>query len=354
MKRNSSLDTLRGIAVLMVIALHCVQAFETIHPSEKLSSLLEFIAANGALGVQLFFIISGYTMMLTFGKIIRKETVFAFYIRRFFRIAPLFWIAGICYLLKDGFSPRVWAPNGIDWQEILLTFSFLHWLSPQAFNSVVPGGWSIAVEVQFYILFPIFASIFIKSNYKSITPYLLISLIYVFSPIAGDFLFNILNKNVQNNEAHLIIGFFYFWLPKQILCFGLGFLLFNFFEKKYVSFVGIGILVVPALFTNWGVSVVFIFIFVWLVLVFNINLKPISIIGLVSYSMYLIHIAVIGLILFVMQRYVNSIQSFGIIFILVTALSLGLSLFIIKPFIEDPLINLGKRLSGNILSKIAI
>ena len=179
MKRISSLDTLRGIALLMVIALHCEQSISTIDPIKRLVNMSGLIASYGDLGVPLFFIVSGYTMMLTFGDRARKEVVYAFYIRRFFRIAPLFWLAGACYLIKTGLVPSVWAPNGIRWQEILLTFSFLHWLTPQAFNSVVPGGWSIAVEMQFYLIFPFFAYIAIKKQYKSIALYALIALIHV-------------------------------------------------------------------------------------------------------------------------------------------------------------------------------
>ena len=53
-------------------------------------------------------------MMLTFGVKIDAAAVRSFYVRRVFRIVPLFWIAIVFYLLftrGEGF--RIWAPHGI-------------------------------------------------------------------------------------------------------------------------------------------------------------------------------------------------------------------------------------------------
>jgi peptidoglycan/LPS O-acetylase OafA/YrhL len=83
-RRNQSLDLLRGIAILMVRLAHCAFATTSIVPS--------LAAAAGKLnqfGVQLFFIFSGYTKMLTFGDRVDLAAAGAFYIRRAFRIAPV-------------------------------------------------------------------------------------------------------------------------------------------------------------------------------------------------------------------------------------------------------------------------
>ena len=44
--------------------------------------------------------------------------------------------------------------------DVLLTFFFLHSSSVTAYNSVVPGGWSIAVEMQFNLPFPLLIYLF--------------------------------------------------------------------------------------------------------------------------------------------------------------------------------------------------
>ena len=336
----------------MVIALHCEQSISTIDPIKRLVNMSGLIASYGDLGVPLFFIVSGYTMMLTFGDRARKEVVYAFYIRRFFRIAPLFWLAGACYLIKTGLVPSVWAPNGIRWQEILLTFSFLHWLTPQAFNSVVPGGWSIAVEMQFYLIFPFFAYIAIKKQYKSIALYALIALIHVLVFTYGNALvYAFWETRLQPNEIQLVSSFLYFWLPNQLLCFGFGFWCFEFIEKRELNIGGLAILIFSGFITAWGVSLLLLFCFAFLLLSIRIQFSWLSNIGAASYSMYLIHIAVLGAVLYVGQRLFHWYPSLEVCFVLVTGASWLVSRYLTKPFIEDPSIRLGKYLSNKLLNR---
>ena len=61
-QRNQSLDLLRGVAVLLVVLVHCA-----ISATGNVPGLTAFAHEHGERGVQLFFIVSGYTMMLTFG-----------------------------------------------------------------------------------------------------------------------------------------------------------------------------------------------------------------------------------------------------------------------------------------------
>jgi len=77
-ERNQSLDLLRGAAILMVLLAHCAKATTSIVPG-----LNSFALDHGELGVQLFFIVSGYTMMLTFGERVDLAAARSFYIRRF-------------------------------------------------------------------------------------------------------------------------------------------------------------------------------------------------------------------------------------------------------------------------------
>jgi peptidoglycan/LPS O-acetylase OafA/YrhL len=70
----------------------------------------------------------------------------------------MFWLAILYFTLVDGLGPRGLEPDGIGVKQIALAALFVHGFLPSTFSSVVPGGWSIAVEMMFYVVFPILIS----------------------------------------------------------------------------------------------------------------------------------------------------------------------------------------------------
>lgn len=153
-QRLSSYDLLRGVAILGVIAVHSAQAF----PSGE--RYIDHLLSFGRFGVQLFFFVSAITMSYMWHKReYEANRIARFYIRRFFRIAPLFWCSIPIYLLINGLQPSYFAPEGINIHQVFLTATFLHGFWPDSINSIVPGGWSIAVEMTFYAIFPLIAII---------------------------------------------------------------------------------------------------------------------------------------------------------------------------------------------------
>jgi exopolysaccharide production protein ExoZ len=156
--RITNLDQLRGIAILAVICIHVSARF----PSNI--NLLDFILSLGAYGVQLFFFISAFTMCHVWNA--RKNTPdikYIFYKARVLRIIPLFWMAIIFYGLERAFFHPTKIPSSLDY--ILTAFS-LHTFYPTSFNNVVPGGWSIGIEMTFYLVFPFLMGIFFNKPIK--------------------------------------------------------------------------------------------------------------------------------------------------------------------------------------------
>jgi peptidoglycan/LPS O-acetylase OafA/YrhL len=149
------LDSLRGIAVLGVVLVHCGLLAQS-------SGFLGNVTAAGQYGVQLFFIVSAITISMTYRQHVKKHgtsptSAFAWLIRRVYRIWPLYAIAAFLYSI-EGFILNLYfggtfAPK-IDWFDIFANLIFIHTWIPSANNSVVPGGWSISVEVMFYCIFP--------------------------------------------------------------------------------------------------------------------------------------------------------------------------------------------------------
>lgn len=142
------LDALRGWAIFGVVIIHCSQVAH----SEGLTAK---VAEVGQYGVQLFFVVSALTISLTYDSHVAKygHTLTAsagWLIKRFFRIAPLYYLAAIIYPAVNYFAygtpfrPLAWLANIL----------FVHTWIPSANNSVVPGGWSIGVEMFFYLLVP--------------------------------------------------------------------------------------------------------------------------------------------------------------------------------------------------------
>lgn len=147
-QRYEWLDGLRAIAVSLVLVGHAKLAFQ-FELGRIGDSFLR--ALNGHLGVQIFFVISGFIITLLLLR--EKEangtiSLGAFWRRRSFRILPALWIfllvvAGLQILGVFTITPATW----------FASFLFLR-------NHVGEGWftghlWSLAVEAQFYLLWPI-------------------------------------------------------------------------------------------------------------------------------------------------------------------------------------------------------
>ena len=149
-RRFDYIDTLRGYAILGVIGVHSSELF----PS--LEWPLRLIADQGARGVQLFFTVSALTLMMSWQS--RADGVLPFWTRRVFRIGPMFWLALAYYLIVVGWlhvGLRYWGPTEISWRSALTSAALVLGFHPDTMNGIVPGGWSIADEMEFYALFPL-------------------------------------------------------------------------------------------------------------------------------------------------------------------------------------------------------
>jgi peptidoglycan/LPS O-acetylase OafA/YrhL len=139
------LDSLRGIAVLGVVMVHSWSWFGG---QLSLPWRMMEVAMSGQRGVQLFFIVSAFTLFLSHDnrRTEHRPTV-NFFIRRFFRLAPMFYIAaGLSYLfLRPWFGPR---------RYVVMSLLFVNGFSPWAIGYGPVGGWSVADEAIFYLCLP--------------------------------------------------------------------------------------------------------------------------------------------------------------------------------------------------------
>jgi peptidoglycan/LPS O-acetylase OafA/YrhL len=207
--RFQYIDCVRGYAVMMVIACHVTFAYP------ELPYRIRQLTESGWYGVELFFLASALTLLMSW----RAEaaagpvSVRAFFIRRFFRIAPAYYCAGLLYTF-------VTPPQAISLGPIIRTVAFINtlrpgWLTAPGVWWVVPGGWSISVEVMFYLVFPLYAAVATSAR----RALLLLGLLIAAGLVANE---AVLAWYAAEAQTRVIRDFLFFWFPNQAALFALG------------------------------------------------------------------------------------------------------------------------------------
>lgn len=298
------IDALRGIAILGVILTHVASAVEITGP-------VRYILNLGGFGVQIFFVVSAFTIFLTYRTSLRVEDapVRNFFIKRLLRIVPVFWAGIIIYTLIYGLDSRGWQ-NGPEVWHFITFITLTNVFVPHASSSVVPGGWSISVEVMFYFIVP-FLFVTIDNMKKSIIFTTIsmaagaLSLYYFpryFSELFGGY-----------SEARE----FWYRLPiVQLGCFGCGMILYfalsdtnikKFLNRSYTGIIAvlISFMMVSIVIISGGVIKQYIISMVALLLGLALSQNPYRIIvnpfmitlGKISFSAYLIHFIIIQMVI---------------------------------------------------------
>lgn len=147
MYKLSSLQAARGLAALMVVAFHSLFISTKYVESENFLPEIFFF---GQTGVDLFFVISGFVMIIAFrDKFGKKGEISDFLKGRFFRIYPTYWIYFLAVFLVFQIKPEIM--NGSQGGNVDLTASIL--LLPASTLPLLMVAWSLIHEVWFYLVF---------------------------------------------------------------------------------------------------------------------------------------------------------------------------------------------------------
>ena len=186
------IDGLRGIAVIMVLMVHTSQYVGNDYPGSFSFKLSEFIVNGGARGVQLFFILSAFTLFSSSRARYHIDTYpkIDFYLRRAFRIFP-FWFLMVLYMAFVTGTVH-------DIKRIILNLTFVFGFIRFIPNiELVSPAWSLFVEETFYLMLP-FLFLYIKNIYLAFKLFLitlLLAVLWLFSaykigiPNTGEFIF---------------------------------------------------------------------------------------------------------------------------------------------------------------------
>ncbi|NMM25003.1 MAG: acyltransferase [Phycicoccus sp.] len=152
------LEALRGIAAATVV----------VHHSWSLSTMPRFpgywvIEGFGSLGVNLFFLLSGYLLADTFWRPKEPGRLRTYWIRRIFRIAPAYYVTvGLLFVF---FAEHALLFSRQGARQILANATFSHYLFPGTSSSLNVDGalWTMTAEFLLYLALPLMALPFLRA-----------------------------------------------------------------------------------------------------------------------------------------------------------------------------------------------
>ena len=318
--RIEELDVLRGIAALSVILFHYTSKYDEVF-TPKIFSTFEF--KYGYLGVQLFFIISGFVIFMTINKVKSgKEFVY----KRFIRLYPTFWICLFFTFLITSFANIERFERSIT--ELLINITMV----PDLFKTKPIDGayWSLLPEIIFY------SFIWLIYKLKLINKIEWIGLIWIIISL-------LLKIYVKNDILNLLFITDYAYL------FVAGINFYKIYVKQ--STILNHIIIIIALITSYIFNDITesilctAFFCLFYLLSFNKliglkKLKPLVFVGVISYALYLTH-QFFGLIL------INKLSLLGVTnyyILLLTPLLISIFIaWIITVYLDKLVSNLFKK-----------
>lgn len=169
--RLKNIDILRGIAAISVTYFH-------LSGSSGLSAQTANTGKWGYLGVEIFFVISGFILPYSMHK--RKyqiESFFKFILKRIIRIDPAYFVTIIVSILLT-IAAKQPIPN---WATILSHLGYLNYIL--GYEAASPVFWTLAIEFQFYLLLALCFSVI--ANPSNVWPFLFIGIILALSFVSS-------------------------------------------------------------------------------------------------------------------------------------------------------------------------
>jgi len=276
-----SVQALRALAAWVVVCHHFMQIFFDFHAKGPIG---QFFVDKGAVGVDIFFVISGLVIFLSTED--KDVPAGRFIVNRIIRIVPAYWL----YTLAMGLLLLVASPllphQEISWQNFLLSLFFIPSENPGGYGlyPTLNVGWTLNYEMLFYLLFAMV--LVFSQRYR---PLIVAAALVVACEVLGRYGVN--SRFYRNDIVYEFllgvgIGVIYrrgwikqaLWLPLAAIA---------------LALVTIYHLAPSERFTNWGIPSA-------LIVMACISLEPylrgnrlLKTLGDCSYSVYLLHVLVL-------------------------------------------------------------
>jgi peptidoglycan/LPS O-acetylase OafA/YrhL len=334
------IDSLRGIAALMVVLLHLWQSIIAtfkvpVTGGVKILSYIVFDYTDfGKIGVVAFFIISGYVIPYSF----KNKTIKQFFANRFFRLYPAYWFSIICFVIVMGMPPV---------KVLAMNLTMLHRFV--GIDDLIGAFWTLQIEIIFYCLCAFLHHYKVLESDKVI---IRVVVFFILLALATAFLRYQLNKKLP-------VALF---LALAVMFLGLIWRRFTLDRSKYLTkkmvswtliifFTALFATTILAYSRDYGFGetwyryfcsyLVAFMIFFWFSY-YKFDNPILLYLGSISYSLYLLH-SVFGLNLGInVMRAIgsNNVYLYTLFFLFFSFISSSLCYF----FIEKPSVKLGKRI----------
>ncbi|QTO42196.1 acyltransferase family protein [Burkholderia latens] len=288
--RMPHLDALRGWAAFGVIITHA---------GIQIGGSMPGSTTDFAYGVQLFYTLSAFMLFWTHyaRHATERDEARNFYLRRFFRIAPLFWPVVLIASAWLWITRDASAPGPFHIASVLL---FVNGFFPKFLNSILNVEWSVATEMLFYAVMPLLLR-YITTLERAV--YLLIG-----SLVVGEYATLWLVGHPALTKA--FPPYAYFWFPNQMSSFAFGIVGF-FLSRLPISRAGARMLMVgglafmAALYIGGGAvrflphQMLYEFSFVAIILSLGVRSNAVLVnsvtewFGKISFSVYLLHLPIL-------------------------------------------------------------
>ena len=369
------IDFLRGLAILSVFLYHSQQAifhYEVsdytnsglLHVTDRATLFLNFApTAFGWSGVSLFLLISGFLIHFGFLSKSSQFNSADFFGRRFWRIYPPYLVVLLFFCFSRDNVLYHSLLTGAGLKDLFYHLFLLHNVNDQTYFSINPSFWSLALEAQLYLVYPI---LLYARKRVGITKVFGITLILSFLLLSVELIVPGLSKKLSFDSS--VFKLWYIWaagaflaekvyqkerifsahlIPMMVICFVLtilskAFLVSSYFTVYLATFFWL-------IFFEW-------FLFNEKIAVAGKYFKAMSLIGLCSYSIYLIHQPY----LFNIYQFFNavSVKHWEMLWLPLKVVGVFVIIFLISYslylFIELPSIKLGAALRNRKAGKQAL
>jgi peptidoglycan/LPS O-acetylase OafA/YrhL len=296
MKKNNriyQIDLFRFIAAISVVLFHYLfRGWAADNLSDVSFNEIGHFFKYGYLGVDFFFIISGFVILLS----IKKRSISKFIISRFSRLYPIYWI---CLILSFSVIVLIGEPRyNADFNQFFFNISMLqNYLGVKSIDGVY---WTLFVEMKFYI-FIVGTYLLLNKLIEFKIEYLVIfwlSLTLFYIPLHELSIFKILNYFlILQWSSYFIAGMIFFQIYKNGSSIKYLILLsISFAISLYYAFSNIGYIEIKYN-TSFSPLIIGITIFIFYLVMFlvttnemkKINSPKLMQLGLLTYPLYLIH-----------------------------------------------------------------